>query len=135
MKYSAEEIKAMSYSEWMETIAKELNAAGFKTRGIAYKVYDASTFFLGAINDAKAMDYLKSVGLVNNGRCPMCGGPIKGTPSRFTDGMNPNLNFHICSSCRREGQRMSINPANNSGCMLTFVLLPWYVIKDIFTNY
>lgn len=147
MKYSTEEINSMSYREWMETIAKELNEAGFKGEGYnaatgrfmknvaPYEVQDIGTFFLGAINDAQAMDYLKSIGLVNNGRCPMCGAVIKGTPSRFTDGMNPNLNFHICSSCRKEGQRMSINPANNSGCMLAFVLFPWNIIKNIFTNW
>lgn len=147
MKYSREEINNMSYRGWMETIANELNAAGFKGEGYdavtgrfmknvaPYEVHDVSTFFMGAINDAKAMDYLKSIGLVNNGRCPMCGAVIKGTPSRFTCGMNPNLNFHICSSCRREGQRISINPANNSGCMFAFILFPCYVIKNIFTNW
>ena len=100
-------------------------------KGVApYEVHDVSTFFMGAINDANAMDYLKSIGLVNNGRCPMCGAAIKGTPSKFTDGMNPNLNFQICSSCRREGQRM-----NKTGCMLAIVLFPWSIIKNIFTNW
>lgn len=99
-----------------------------------YKVDDDRYFFMGAINDAKAMDYLKSIGLVNNGRCPICGSPIKGVPSRFTSGMNPNLNFHICSSCRREGQRISINPSNNFGCILALVMFPWYIIKNVFTN-
>lgn len=146
MKYSAEEINRMSYHEWMETIADELNAAGFKGEGYSatenrfmknaapYKVHDDRYFFMGAIDDANAMDYLKSIGLVNNGRCPMCGAPIKGTPSRFTSGMNHNLNFHICSSCRREGQRISINPSNKSECILAFVMLPWYIIKNVFIN-
>ena len=143
MKYSAGEIINMSYLEWMETIAKELNEAGFKKEGHStiekrfvknikpYEVNDARYFFMGSIDDAKAMDYLKSIGLVNNGRCPMCGKPIKGTPSRFTDGLNPNLNFHICSSCRKNGQRMS----NNSGCIIAFALIPWNFIKSIFTNW
>lgn len=146
MKYSTENINNISYHEWMETIANELNAAGFKREGYnaaenkfmknvaPYKVDDDRYFFMGAINDAKAMDYLKSIGLVNNGRCPICGSPIKGVPSRFTSGMNPNLNFHICSSCRREGQRISINPSNNFGCILTLVMFPWYIIKNVFTN-
>ena len=141
MKFSTREINSMSYQEWMETITKELNEAGFKGEGYnaaagrfiknvaPYKVNDVSTFFMGSINDASAMDYLKSIELVNNGRCPMCGAVIKGTPSRFSDGMNPNLNFQICLSCRKEGQRISINPANNSGCILAFVVLPWSIIK------
>lgn len=143
MKYSAEELNNMSYSEWMETIAKELNEAGFKGEGYSkeygrfmrniapYEVGDVRYFFMGSINDYKAMDYLKSIGLVNNGRCPMCGSPIKGTPSRFTDGTNPSLNFHICSSCRREGQRTSVNPANNTGCLFALALIPWHLIKSI----
>lgn len=147
MKYSTEKINSMSYQEWMETIAKELNEAGFKGEGYnatmgrfmknvaPYEVNDVSTFFMGAINDSSAMDYLKSIGLVNNGRCPMCGAVIKGTPSRFMDGMNPNLNFQICSSCGKEGKRISINPANNSGCMLAFVLLPLNIIKHVVTNW
>ena len=89
MKYSTENINNISYHEWMETIANELNAAGFKGEGYnaaenkfmknvaPYKVSDDRYFFMGAINDAKAMDYLKSIGLVNNGRCPICGSPIK----------------------------------------------------------
>lgn len=147
MKYSEEALNHMSYLEWMETIAKELNAAGFKGEGFSieagrfmknsspYEVHDVRYFFMGAINDAKAMDYLKSIGLVNNGHCPMCGAVIKGAPSRFTDGRNKDLNFHICSSCRRQGQRDSVNPANNSGCMLAIVLIPWYLVKNIFTNW
>lgn len=143
MKYSVEELSNMSYQEWMETIAKELNDAGFKGEGYSategrfirnafpYEVRDVRYFFMGAINDAAAMDYLKSIGLVNNKRCPMCGMPIKGEPSRFTDGSNPQLNFHICSSCRKEGQRIS---TNNSGCLLALALIPWHIIKHIFIN-
>jgi tetratricopeptide (TPR) repeat protein len=133
--YSAEEVNSMSYREWMETIAKELNAAGFKGDGYSsverrfmknvapYEVGNVSDFFMGAINDANAMNYLKSIGLVNNGRCPMCGSPIKGTPSQFTDGMNPNLNFYICNSCRKEGQGISVNHNSNSGCLGFFVFV------------
>ena len=146
MKYSAEEINDMSYLEWMETIANELNLAGFKTSGYSetarkfvkninpYEVYDVKTFFLGSISDYKAMDYLKEIGLVNNKRCPMCGNPITGTPSTFTCGITPHLSFHICSSCRREGKRISINPANNSSCMLAIILMPWYKIKNAISH-
>lgn len=147
MKYSAEEINNLSYLEWMEIIAKELNAAGFKGRGYSetagcmmkdispYNVDmdNVHYFFLGCINDAKAMDYLKSLGLVNNKRCPMCGAVIKGRPSKFTDGFNPDLNFHICSSCRRDGQGISINSAKSSGCLLALILIPWNLIKNLFT--
>lgn len=147
MRYSSEVLNSLSYLEWMETIAKELNAAGFKGDGFSeeagrfmrnispYEVHDVRYFFMGAINDAKAMDYLKSIGLVNNGRCPMCGAVIKGTPSSFTSGTNKDLNFHICTSCRKQGQRESINPANNLGCMLAIALIPWHFVKNILANW
>lgn len=133
--YSAEEVNSMSYREWMETIAKELNAAGFKGKGYSsvergwikieapYEVGEVKYFFMGSINDANAMNYLKSIGLVNNGRCPMCGSPIKGTPSQFTSGMNPNLNFYICNSCRKEGQRISVYHNRNSCCLGFFIFV------------
>lgn len=145
MKYSSEELNAMSYLEWMETIANELNEAGFRGPGYSevkkrfvnhispYKVRDVDYFFMGSINDSEAMDYLKSIGLVNNGRCPMCGDPIKGTPSRFTSGMNADLNFHICSSCRKGGQSMSVNHAG-TGCIVALALMPWHLLKSIFSN-
>ena len=143
MKYSAEKVNNMSYSDWMETIAKELNAAGFMAEGYSeehhrfmkniapYIVRDVRYFFMGAINDAKAMDYLKFIGLVNNGRCPICGNSIKGTPSMFTSGLNPDLCFHICARCRRDGQSISMNPASHSGCILVLLLMPLQIIKNM----
>lgn len=141
MKYSPEDLNGMSYLSWMETIAKELNAAGFRTKGfkdeggkiipgyVPYEVYNVYTFFEGAINDSSAMDYLKSIGLVNNKRCPICGSPIKGTPSQYTYSLNPGLNYHICSSCRRQGQSQSIHNSKNSGCIVALILMPWHIIK------
>ena len=136
MKYSSEDLGNMSYSLWMETIAKELNAAGYTTRGfknegerivpgnVPYEVYDVNTFFEGAISDPKAMDYLKSIGLINNKRCPVCGSLIKGSPSQYTYSLNPGLNYHICSSCRREGQSYSLHgkPSKKLGLHCNFVL-------------
>ena len=144
MKYTRNQVVLLSYKSWMEIIALELNNAGFKGENYdpeigrfrrnfgPYKVHDPYYFFMGAINDPQAMEYLKSIGLVNNGRCPMRGREIVGTPSVFTCGFNSELNFHICTSCRKEGKRKSINPANNSGCLVTLLLLPWYAIKNFF---
>lgn len=136
MKYTIEQVNSMSYLEWMQTIAKELNDAGFRTKGMEGRVpysvceRDCHYFFLGSINDSDAMDYLKEIGLVNNGRCPMCGAEIKGGPWRFTDGYNSSLNFHICKRCAREGQAMSVNPANSSGCLVAILFAPWAMLKS-----
>ena len=141
MKYTAEQVNSMPYLEWMQTIAKELNDAGFLTKGmggarVPYQVYeqDPRYFFLGSINDSDAMDYLKELGLVNNGRCPMCGAEIKGEPWRFTDGYNSSLNFHICKRCAKEGGAMSVNPANHTGCLVAILLAPWATIKSLISQ-
>ncbi len=133
MKYTAAEVNKMSYYEWMSTIASELNLAGFKADRRTLRPYTVSEdglwyFFMGAINDPDAMNYLKRIGLVNNGRCPMCGREIKGTPSQFTDNLHPGLDFYICTSCRKEGQRR-----NGQGCLLGVICLPWFLLKNIFT--
>ena len=142
MKYSAEQVKSMSYIKWMETIAQELNAAGFKGGSYneesghfdgPYEVGDPLYFFSGAINDYKAIDYLKSIGLVNNGRCPLCGAEIKGGPWQFTNGFQPKENYHICENCYNEGRRVSINPSNNSGCLIALLFAPWGIIKGLFS--
>ena len=143
MKYTSEQVNALSYVDWMETIAKELNDAGYKTSAYSeelhrfakncgpYIVYDARTFFLGSIDDVAALNYLKDIGLVNNGRCPMCGARITGSGWQFTSGSNPSYHFQICRECGGEGRRTSLNPANHSGCVLAFLLAPWRMIKGL----
>ena len=113
MEYSKEQVASMPYLTWMETIAKELNEAGFKSDKKLSTPYSVSEdnvtyFFMGAINDPNAMKYLKRIGLVNNGRCPMCGEKIKGSPSNFVDNLHPGLDFHICSYCSIDGQSFSV---------------------------
>lgn len=146
MKYTSEQVNSLSYADWMETIAKELNDAGYKTSGYSeelhrfakncapYKVYEASTFFLGSIEDPAALNYLKEIGLVNNGRCPMCGAPITGSGWRFTSGSDPSYHFQICGKCGGEGKRISMNPANRSGCLIALLLAPWWMIKGLVSN-
>jgi len=145
MKYTSEQVLSMSWQEWNETMAKELNEAGFLGPGFNHEKrrfdhhiapYKADgpveDFILGKVTACKEITHLKNISLLNNGRCPMCGGKITGTPRQFTSGFNPNTNFHICKSCCSGGRRASINPANKSGCMLALLLLPFNLIKAVF---
>lgn len=146
MKYTSLQVKEMSYGQWMETIVNELNSAGFKARGYnsatgkwqdnfsEYKVGDPKYFFMAELRDVNALEYLKSIGLVNNGRCPMCGNSIEGNPGRFTSGFNPSFHFQICQNCVSQGKRVSVNPANNTGCIISLLLMPWYLVKNMFTS-
>lgn len=145
-KYTSEQVKAMSYVEWMETIANELNAAGYKGAGYneslgrfqnnnaPYEVRDARYFFSGAIDNAEHYNYLKSIGLIDNGRCPLCGAEIKGTIYTYTNGLHPEETYHICKDCYKEGMGMSINPANKQGCIVALLLLPFSAIKGLFST-
>lgn len=146
MKYSSLQVKNMTFNQWVETCVKELNSAGFRTRGYnsetrkwqnnysLYDVGDPKTFFLGELDDVDALEYLKSIGLVNNGRCPLCGNSIEGNPGRFTSGFNPSFHFQICQNCAKRGRNRSMNPANNTGCIISLALIPWHLMKNLITS-
>ncbi len=85
MKYTKDQILSMSWKEWNETMAKELNEAGFLGPGFnsesqrfenhiaPYKADGRNEdFVFGTITRSAEINYLKDVGLLNNGRCPMC---------------------------------------------------------------
>lgn len=140
--YTSEQIEAMSWREWTETMAKELNEAGFKCKGVSnklqpYTVWEGEDspklFLLGSVEKVEEITYLKNIGLLNNGRCPMCGGMIKGTPGRFTSGYDPNYHFQVCINCVRKRNGIHVN-SNNQGCVVALLLMPFHLFKYICTN-
>jgi len=140
MKYSSQEINRLSWQEWNELMAKELNDAGFRreysyageTHTSPIETDDEPSLFIHEFGE-KEINHLKSIGLLNNGRCPQCGRPINGNPGRFTSGFNHNLHFQICQNCVSRGRRTSVNPANKSqGCMIALLLLPIQLLKSLF---
>ena len=114
IKYSSDFINSLSLIEWNNLIVQELNNAGFgkyeydkQKRCNQHLLYSESQRIVPKnINDEfiklpkEAIDYLKSIGLLNNGRCPYCGNVIDGYP---IDNQNPtkNATFHICSNCAK----------------------------------
>lgn len=143
MKYTAQQINQLSWQEWNALMAKELNAAGFKTKEFTGQRWEKTGKYDASVDpelfsvqlDAEAIEYCKQLGLINNGRCMMCGGRIVGNPGRFTDGFNHNIHYQMCQNCVSRGKRMSVNPANNnSGCMVALLLLPLHIIKSFLIN-
>ena len=144
MKYTAKEIREMSWQQWNDTMAKELNLKGFKAKEFNKEVgrwtktgkYSAGDepelFVLGTIDDSHAISYLKDIGLLNNGRCPMCGTPIYGNPGRFTSGYNPDYNFQICQNCVSTHGGTRKNPVQSGGCVVALLLFPWWLLKNLF---
>lgn len=140
MKYTSEQINAMSWREWAETMAKELNEAGFQYRGIGNKLEPYSVgkaedgpklFLLGSVENSEEITYLKNIGLLNNGRCPMCGNKIIGASGRFTSGFDSNYHFQVCQSCVNKRKRVSIN-SSNQGCIVALLLMPLSIVNIFF---
>lgn len=146
MKYTSEQINSMSWHEWNQTMAKELNDAGFRTmeyqqvKKNVYKNADNALYFtledspelfiLGAVYKSPELDYLKRLGLLNNGRCPMCGNKISRNTGLFTYSLNPAVNFEICHSCVKKWKRISMSQ-NNYGCLIALLLFPYHLLKFI----
>lgn len=135
-KYTSSEINSLSWQEWNELMAKELNAAGFKakvfngrewTRTGKYSANIEPKYFAQGI-DVAGLEYLKEIGLVNNGRCMQCGKPIYGTPGRFTDGFNHDWHYQICQDCVKTRGGMIRSNQPSGGCLVALLLLPLTLI-------
>lgn len=133
MKYTSQQINRFTWQEWNNIMYSELNNAGFNLSFmsndlIARDINEDPRGFILELKE-KEITYLKDIGLLNNGRCPMCGKPIYENPGRFTSGYNYNLHFQICQNCVSKGKRTTISPANNTGCLIAILLFPIYLIR------
>ena len=98
----------LSYKNYLLSMAEELNNNGFMDNGKKYEVktningeYDSSFYisFIMSIKDKKAIDFLKEIGLLNNGRCPLTGLMISSsTKVTFTSKHNSSITFDINST-------------------------------------
>ena len=146
MKYTSEYIKSLSFLDYLELMARELNENGYKvTDGSDYKVYDylpKNALMLNVLEDPNAMIFLKSQGLLENGRCPTCGAPMStGQRYYWFDRRYPSRKLYLCYGCHEShfhGDGHSLDgcpsgaPSENSsgtGCLLSLLLLPVFLIK------
>ena len=73
MEYTSDYINSLSFAEYIKLMATELNENGFKENGqYEYCSFENDPamqrlFMMGPINDPKAMAFLKSKGLIENG--------------------------------------------------------------------
>ena len=125
--YLKEEIKYIPLDELISLMSKELNNKGFRVTfkdgdGFKEYEYDPDEYMLegAVVRDTNALNYLKQIGLLNNGRCPRCGAIIDNTYS-FTSGLNLKASFSICENCYNKGRefQMLTNPksSSNGGCL------------------
>jgi hypothetical protein len=132
MKYSSNYINSLSYSEYLELIVKELNDNGFieTYTGSKYElnIKDPTDckLFIFSIEDINALIYLKNIGLINNGRCPICGASIPSNIYTYTNRHNSNISFYICKNCYGGPEKLT-----KQGCMLSLLLVLLVIISSI----
>ena len=139
--YSEQEINSLSWFEYNKLMADELNENGYKKFNIGrFKVsepelYNPTYPLMIDISRQEELNFLIKKGLVNNGRCPRCGRPIKPRHQgkyTFTSGTYKDITYHICKDCYYEGMNISVNPAQQQGCVLALLLLPYNLFINIF---
>lgn len=135
-KYTREQVKAMTQEEYESLICKELNEAGFRSdfQGESYEYQpDDSTFGGDIVLDANAVDYLKLIGLVDNGKCPLCS--LNEDQLEFKlQNQHSGAVFHVCKSCYKQYAPQE-RAKRGCGCCLVIIvmvaLIIWGIMKLI----
>ena len=134
MKYSREQVKAMSQEEYESEICKELNDAGFRHEfhgeQLEYQP-DESTFGGAIVFDPDAVNHLKCVGLLDNGKCPMCSVREDDLMYKLQN-QHSGAIYHVCKSCYKRYARQE-QTKRGMGCYLGVIvvigLVIWGIIK------
>lgn len=113
MIYFPIEVNSWSFEQYMRVLAKELDDHGFQPDVFSSYTHMLENLikakkFLGhthnsAISIAQQMDYpamkfAKEIGLINNGRCPLCGAVAVGT-CEWAGRDDPRRVLKICRGC------------------------------------
>ncbi|MGM9694533.1 MAG: hypothetical protein ACI3YC_05955 [Alloprevotella sp.] len=95
----------------IKLVVDELNANGLKDRGkYEYDTFEDDPmirrlFMMEPINNSKALMFLKSQGLLENGRCPSCGTPMSVYRYTWSDSKEPSKKFYVCYGCCKSNKR------------------------------
>lgn len=140
MKYSREYIEGLMYKDYILLMAEELNNNGFTDNGKRYEVGTnfygnfVSDFFRGfvlSLKDQKATDFLKGIGLLNNGRCPLTGLIISpASKTTFTSEYNSSITYDI-SSMWLEYTKVK----RNWGCFIVPVIIVAGILLGIVNGF
>ena len=134
MKYTRETVKAMTQDEYESAICEELNDAGFRSefRGELHEyVPNESTFGGAIVFDPKAVDYLKQIGLLDNGKCPMCS--VREDDLQYKlQNQTSGAVYHVCKSCYKQYAQQE-RAKRGCGCCLGIIviviLIIWGIVK------
>ncbi len=134
--YTREQVKAMTQQEYETAICNELNAIGFKDKfhGEYHEYQPDESVFGGAIVfDVKAVNYLKQIGLLDNGKCPMCS-VKEDLLECILQNPQSGAVFHVCKSCYKRYARQEQEKRSISCCMgiiVIFALIIWGIVNLI----
>lgn len=134
MKYYREQVKKMAQEEYESLICKELNDAGFRHefhgKQLEYHP-DESTFGGAIVFDPDAVDYLKRVGLLDNGKCPMCS--IREDDLLYKlQNQRSGAIYHVCKSCYKRYARQEREKRAKGCCLIVIVIIAiiiWGIVK------
>lgn len=141
MKYSRDDIDNLMYKDYILLIAEELNRNGFKDdNGEEYKVStnvygdfvsDFSRAFILSMKDPKAIDFLKQVGLFNNGRCPLTGLMLSpATKMTYTSEYSSSIQYDINKKWLDYTKEKK-----NWGCFVSLAVLVIAIIAGIINKF
>lgn len=141
MKYSRDDIDNLTYKDYILLIAEELNSNGFKDdNGDEYKVStnvhgdfvsDFSRAFILSMKDPKAIDFLKQVGLLNNGRCPLTGLMLSpATKMTYTSEYSSSIQYDINKKWLDYTKEKK-----NWGCFVSLAVLVIAIIAGIINKF
>ena len=124
-KYTREQVKAMTQNEYESAICKELNDAGFRHdfHGEQLKYQpDESTFGGAIVFDPEAVNHLKHVGLLDNGKCPMCS--VREDELMYKlQNQHSGAIYHVCKSCYKQYARQEQEKRAKGCCFIVIILI------------
>ena len=134
MKYKRDLVKSMTQEEYESAICQELNSAGFRHefRGKQFEYQpDESTFGGSIVFDADAVNHLKQIGLVDNGKCPMCSVREDDLAYKLQNTQSGAI-YHVCKKCYKRYSRQEQTKRGLGCCLggiIVIILIIWGVFK------
>ena len=140
MKYSKDYLNNLTYKDYILLMAEELNNNGFTDKGKKYEVSTdvngnfVSDFFRGfvlSLEDKGAVDFLKEIGLLNNGRCPLTGLMYSQlSQTSYTSEHNPAINYDI----NRKWLEYT-KEKKNWGCLFSIPVIIFGIVVGIINGF
>ena len=141
MKYSEDDLSQMTYKDYILLMAEELNSNEFTHNdGSKYEVGTnidgdfVSGFSIGfvlSLKDKKAIEFLKKIGLLNNGRCPLTGLMLfDETRTIYTSNDASDISYDIHTAWNEYTKRN-----RNWGCLISIPIIVIGIVIGVITGF